>query len=69
VAWFLIEVGLIIKYRYFELFSNLLNYLYAVIFGIVMIESIYRVWSWIDRHQYRESSPGRRFFLQILTGI
>jgi LytS/YehU family sensor histidine kinase len=35
----------------------------------VMIESIYRVWSWIDRNQYRESSPGRRFFLQLLTGI
>ncbi len=69
MAWFLTEVGLIIKYRYFELFSDLLNYLYAVIFGIVMIESIYRIWSWIDRNQYRESSPGRRFLLQILTGI
>jgi len=68
MAWFLTEVGLIIKYRYFELFADLLNYLYAVVFGIVMIESIYRVWSWIDRNQYRESSPGRRFLLQMLTG-
>jgi two-component system, LytTR family, sensor kinase len=69
LTWLLVEVGLNLRYRYFELFSNPLNYLFAGIFGIVMLESIFRVWNWIDRHQYRESSPGRRFLLQSLTGI
>lgn len=69
MTWFLAEVGLNLRYRYFELFSNPTNYLYAGIFGIIMMESIFWVWRWIDRHQYRESSPGRRFILQSFTGL
>jgi two-component system, LytTR family, sensor kinase len=69
LTWLLAEVGLNLRYRYFELFSNPMNYLYAGIFGIVMLESIFRIWKWIDRHQYRESSPGRRFILQSISGI
>ncbi len=69
LAWFLAEVGFTIKYRYFELFTDLLNYLFAACFGIIVMESVYRAWKWIDKYQYRESGPGRRFFLQSISGI
>lgn len=69
ITWLLAEVGLNLRYRYFELFSNPMNYLFAGIFGMVMMESIYQVWKWIDRNQYRDSNPGRRFLLQGFAGI
>jgi sensor histidine kinase YesM len=69
VAWLLVEVGFAIRYRYFDLFADALKYLYALAFGVLMMETIYRVWKWIDKYQYRESSPGRRFFLQSLSGV
>jgi two-component system LytT family sensor kinase len=69
LTWLLAEIGLTIRYRYFDLFADPVNYLYAVVYGILVLETIYRAWRWIDRNHYRDSSPGRRFILQALTGI
>ncbi|NTV84155.1 MAG: histidine kinase [Bacteroidales bacterium] len=69
MVWLLVEVGFTIRYRYFELFTDASKYLYAMAYGVLILESIYRVWKWIDKYQYRESSPGRRFFLQSLSGV
>jgi len=69
LTWLLVEVGLNIQYRYFELFGEPLNYLYAAITGIFIHESIYRAGLWLEKHCSWELSPARRFILQNLLFI
>ena len=65
----LAEVGLNIQYRYFVLFSDPWNYLYAAVMGALMMESIYRAGLWLEKNRSWEFGPARRFLLQNLVCI
>ena len=69
LTWLLAEVGLNIQYRYFVLFSDPWNYLYAAVMGALMMESIYRAGLWLEKNRSWEFGPARRFILQNLVCI
>jgi two-component system, LytTR family, sensor kinase len=69
LTWFLVEVGLNIQYRYFLLFNEPLNYLYAAVIGALMMENIYRAGLWLDKNRAWELGPTRRFILQNIMCV
>jgi two-component system, LytTR family, sensor kinase len=69
LTWFLVEVGLNLQYRYFILFTEPMNYLYAAVIGAVMQENIYRAGFWLEKIRSWELGPARRFVLQTLACI
>lgn len=68
LAWLLVEVMLNIRYRYFELFSNPLNYLYAAIYGLVILEMLTRLNLFIARKVPWDKGPARTWLVQTLAG-
>jgi len=69
LTWFLAEVGFNIQYRYFVLFADPLNYLYAAGIGAIMQENIFRAGVWLEKIRPWSLGPGRRFVLQSLVCI
>jgi two-component system LytT family sensor kinase len=69
LVWLLAEVGLNLRYRYFVLFANPLNYLYAGILGAVVLETIFRAGKLLDRKHSWDAGPGKRLLLQSLSGF
>jgi sensor histidine kinase YesM len=69
LAWLIAEVLLNIRYRYFVMFSQPLNYLYAGIFGVIIQETLYRASKFLDKKHSWDSGPGKRLALQTMTGI
>jgi len=69
ITWLLAEILLNIRYRYFDLFSQPLNYLYAAIFGIILLELFVQVNKQIDRRLPWSNAPGKRWLIQTLAGI
>jgi sensor histidine kinase YesM len=68
LTWLLEEVGLNIRYRYFVMLANPLSYLYAGIFGAIVMESIFRSRKLLNKNHSWEAGPGKRLLLQGLTG-
>jgi two-component system LytT family sensor kinase len=69
LTWLLNEVLLNIRYRYFEMFLQPLNYLYAAIFGIFVHETVFFTGKMLDRNLSWDKGPGKRLLIQMLTGI
>lgn len=69
LTWFLAEVGFNIQYRYFVLFADPMNYLYAAGIGAIMQENIFRAGMWLEKIRPWSLGPGRRFLLQSLVCI
>ena len=69
MTWFLAEVGFNIQYRYYVLFANPVNYLYAALTGAIMMENIFRAGLWLERIRAWQLGPARRFVLQSLVCI
>ncbi len=69
LTWLIAEVLLNIRYRYFVMFSQPLNYLYAGIFGIIIQETLYRTGKLLNKRHAWERGPGQRLALQTLTGV
>jgi two-component system, LytTR family, sensor kinase len=69
LTWLLVEVGLNIQYRYFVLFNEPLNYLYAAVIGALMMESIYRAGLWLEKNRAWDLGPARRFILQNIICV
>jgi len=69
LTWLLAEVLLNLRYRYFEMFLQPLNYLYAAILGIFVHETIF--WSGIllDKKHSWDRGPGKRLLIQMITGL
>jgi two-component system, LytTR family, sensor kinase len=68
VTWLLVEVSLNIRYRYFIFFGHPRNYFYAALFGVLIIESLYRTGLLIDKRHSWDAGPVKRFLLQCLAG-
>lgn len=69
ITWLLVEVGMNIQYRYFEFFTEPLNYLYASVMGALMMESIFRAGMWLEKNRAWELGPARRLILQSFSSI
>jgi two-component system, LytTR family, sensor kinase len=69
LTWLLNEVMLNIRYRYFEMFLQPLNYLYATIFGILIHETVYFSGKITDKNQAWENGPGKRLMIQMLSSL
>jgi two-component system LytT family sensor kinase len=69
LAWLLTEVLLNLRYRYFEMFIQPLNYLYAAIFGILVHETIFRTGKMLDKGYAWSDRPGKRLLIQMFTGL
>jgi two-component system LytT family sensor kinase len=69
LTWMLNEVLLNIRYRYFEMFLQPLNYLYAAIFGIFVHETVFIAGKLLDKNRPWDSGPGKRLSIQMLAGI
>lgn len=69
ITWLLAETLLNIRYRYFELFSQPVNYLYAAVFGIVLFELIILTNRQIERWFPWTKGAGKRWLIQTLAGM
>jgi len=69
LTWLLAEVMLNLRYRYFEMFLQPLNYLYAAIIGVFVFESIFWTGKYLDRKYAWLDRPGKRFQIQMLSGL
>jgi len=69
LAWLLNEVGLNIRYRYFEMFLQPLNYFYAAIFGIFIHETAFFSGKMLDKRQAWNKGPGKRLLIQMLVSL
>lgn len=69
LAWLLTEVLLNLRYRYFEMFLQPLNYLYAAIFGIFIQETVFRTGKLLDNRFTWSDWLGKRLLIQMFTGI
>ena len=69
LTWLLDEVLLNIRYRYFDMFLQPLNYLYAGIFGIMILETAFWTGKMLDKNHPWGMGPGKRLVILIFTGI
>jgi sensor histidine kinase YesM len=69
LTWLLAEVLLNIRYRYFEIFLQPLNYLYAGILGGCIQETLFRMAKLLDKRHPWEKGLANRIALQMLTSI
>jgi two-component system LytT family sensor kinase len=67
LTWLLNEVALNIRYRYFEMFLQPLNYLYAALLGILIQETVYFSGKILDKRQSWEKGPVKRILVQMLS--
>ncbi|HNQ82272.1 MAG TPA: histidine kinase [Bacteroidales bacterium] len=68
-TWFLAEVIFNIKYRYYDLVSMRISYVYAFIFGILILETYFRAGGFLDRILPWGKGPVKRFWAQLLAGF
>jgi two-component system, LytTR family, sensor kinase len=66
LTWFLAELLLTIRYRYFNPFDTPLNYLFALLLGMILFESIFRSEKLLENRYPWNKNPGKRLSLQIL---
>jgi len=66
LTWLLVEVGFNIQYRYFVLFNEPMNFVYAALFGAIIFESFHRAGMWLEKLCSWDLSPARRFMLQSI---
>ncbi|MFO7613706.1 MAG: histidine kinase [Bacteroidales bacterium] len=69
ITWLLAEILLNIRYRYFDLFSQPLNYLYAAVFGLIIMELVVLINMRLEHRFPWTRSPGKRWLVQTLAGI
>jgi len=69
LTWLLDEIMLNIRYRYFEMFLQPLNYLYAAIFGIFVQETVYITGKLLNKTHSWDKGPGKRLLIQMLSAI
>lgn len=69
VTWLLAEVLLNLRYRYFIPFSLPVNYAYAMVLGILVVETYFRSGKLLDRFSPWEKGPVKRLMTQLLAGI
>jgi two-component system, LytTR family, sensor kinase len=69
LTWLLAEVLLNIRYRYFEMFLQPVNYLYAAIIGGLIQETLFRTAKILDKNHPWEKRPGKRLALLLLTSF
>jgi two-component system, LytTR family, sensor kinase len=69
LTWLLEEVLLNLRYRYFVMFLQPLNYFYAAIIGIFIHETIFWTGKRLDKNHAWEKGPGKRLLIQMLAGL
>jgi two-component system LytT family sensor kinase len=69
LTWLLEEVLLNLRYRYFVMFLQPMNYFYAALIGIAIHETIYWSGKLLDKNHSWEKGQGKRLLIQMLTGI
>jgi two-component system, LytTR family, sensor kinase len=69
LTWLLAEVLLNIRYRYFVMFLEPMNYLYAAFTGIFVRETLFRTGKMLDKVLLWDKSPAKRLLIQMLAGI
>jgi sensor histidine kinase YesM len=69
LTWLANEVLLSVRYRYFLMFSQPLNYFYAAIFGIFILETVYLSGKQLDESQPWDKGPLMRFLFQMLGSL
>jgi two-component system, LytTR family, sensor kinase len=69
LTWLLYEIILNIRYRYFEMFLQPRNYIYAAIFGIFINETVYSTGKLLDEHQPWDQGPVKRLLIQMLNSL
>lgn len=69
LTWLLAEVLLNLRYRYFEMFLQPLNYLFAAVLGIFIYETILWSGKLLDKYHSWESGAGKRLLMQVLSGF
>jgi sensor histidine kinase YesM len=69
LTWFLNEVLLNLRYRYFDMFQQPASYLYAAVFGILVQQTVYTTGKKLDDIYTWDNGPGRRLLIQVLSGI
>jgi sensor histidine kinase YesM len=69
LTWLLAEVLLNIRYRYFMMFREPDNYLYAMLLGVCIIESHYRYGKYLDKNVPWREEPGKRLLSQLPAGV
>lgn len=69
LTWLLAEVMLNLRYRYFEMFLQPMNYLYAAIIGVFVFESNFWTGKYLDRKYAWLDRPGKRLRIQMLSGL
>ena len=69
LTWLLNEVLLNIRYRYFVIFLQPRNYLFAAVFGIFIHETVYFSGKMLDKRNGWDKGPVKRLLLQILSSL
>jgi two-component system, LytTR family, sensor kinase len=69
LTWLLYEILLNVRYRYFEMFLQPRNYIYAAIFGIFIIETVNSVGKLLDEHLPWDKGPVKRLLIQMLNSL
>jgi two-component system, LytTR family, sensor kinase len=69
LTWLLNEVLLNIRYRYFVIFLQPRNYLYAAVFGIIVHETIYYSGKMLDKRNSWDKGPVKRLLLQVSSSL
>jgi two-component system, LytTR family, sensor kinase len=69
LTWLLDEVMLSIRYRYFVMFLQPLNFFYAAIFGILIHETVYFSGKILDKRQAWDNGPGKRLLMQMVGSL
>jgi two-component system, LytTR family, sensor kinase len=69
LTWLLYEIMLNIRYRYFVMFLQPRNYIYAAIFGIFIIETVNSAGKLLDEHLPWDKGPVKRLLIQMLNSL
>jgi two-component system LytT family sensor kinase len=69
LTWLLDEALLNIRYRYFEMFLQPMNYVYAAIFGIYVQETVFWSGKLLNKNQAWDKGPGKRLLIQMLSSV
>lgn len=69
LTWLLNEILLNVRYRYFMMFLQPLNYLYAAIFGIFIHETVYLSGKLLDKKNSWDKGPVKRLLFQVFSSL
>lgn len=69
LTWLLNEILLNVRYRYFMMFLQPLNYLYAAIFGIFIHETVYLSGKLLDKKNSWDKGPVKRILFQVFSSL